>query len=52
MGTHSRIQELANNSEKENLQNKSQAKISEFIVLTKFGLSYEPQCEKTSLRGL
>ena len=32
MVTHSRIQELANNSEIENSQNKSHAKISEFTV--------------------
>ena len=32
MDTHSRIQELANNSEIENLRNKSHAKISEFTV--------------------
>ena len=33
MDTHSRIQELANNSEIENSRNKSHAKISEFTVL-------------------
>ena len=32
MDTHSRIQELANNSEIENSRNKSHAKISEFTV--------------------
>ena len=32
MDTHSGIQELANNSEIENLRNKSHAKISEFTV--------------------
>ena len=32
METHSRIQELANNSEIENSRNKSHAKISEFTV--------------------
>ena len=32
MDTHSRIQELANNSEIENSRNKSHAKISKFIV--------------------
>ena len=32
MDTHSRIQELANNSEKENSRNKSHAKISKFTV--------------------
>ena len=33
MDTHSRIQELANNSEIEKSRNKSHAKISEFTVL-------------------
>ena len=32
MDTHSRIQELGNNSEIENSRNKSHAKISEFTV--------------------
>ena len=35
MGTHSRIQELANNWQIENSRNKSHAKISEFIVVLK-----------------
>ena len=34
MDTHSRILELANNSEIENSRNKSHAKISEFKILT------------------
>ena len=42
MDTHSRIQELANNSEKENSQNKSHTKISEFTVLDLGSLKFIP----------